>query len=55
MDFKPGIEAIEVSWEEYDRYMLETRQWKTAEEQYAINEIIDSLDSDLDYIDFDGG
>jgi hypothetical protein len=48
------MEAVEVSWEEYDKYMLETHQWRTAEEQYAINEIVDAFDSDLDYIDNDG-
>jgi hypothetical protein len=50
-DFKHGWEkeAVEVSWDEYDKYMLQTRQWLTAEEQYAIEQALDAFDSDLDY------
>jgi len=33
-EFKQGFEATEVSWEEYDRYMVETGQWLT-ENDYA--------------------
>jgi hypothetical protein len=54
--------AIEVSPEEYDQYMLKTKQYISEDEAYAINEAASSLDlmeeiesMDLSYEDLSRG
>ena len=35
--------AIPATWEEYEEYMLKTKQWRTEDEQYAIEAAISAL------------
>jgi hypothetical protein len=48
--FEEFEKAVETSYEEYEAMMLKTGQWKTAEEQYAIEAAVDALTADdLEY------
>jgi len=50
--FEEFEKAVETSYDEYEKYMLRTGQWKTAEEKEKIDAAVDALiEGDLDYLE----